>query len=133
MGAAIVPGKEFVADPEDADLELTAIDHLAVAVGVVGDGPCEILTHFVPPSAGTGMFCFAVRRLLQIPAVNPPVCCNRAIALPLKAGMVVTMAIARMTLRRSTGEPGDMGIRAIQTGEGWHARRKMTDIGVETF
>jgi hypothetical protein len=54
------------------------------------------------------------------------------------AGTIVTMAAVSVTSRRSAGGTGghgiqDLGIRAVQTGEGWRALRKMTDIGVETF
>ena len=48
MGAAVVPGEEFVADPEDADLELPAIDDLAVAVGVVAHFSRRIFGHTSP-------------------------------------------------------------------------------------
>src|SRR6185437_8198444 len=56
MGAAVVPGEELVADPEDADLELPAIDDLAVAVGIVGNVAREIFAHASLPR-GTIVLC----------------------------------------------------------------------------
>src|SRR5215468_7787868 len=50
MGATVVPGKELAIDPEDTDLELSAIDDLAVAVGVVGHFACEIFRHPALPA-----------------------------------------------------------------------------------
>src|ERR1700761_1928378 len=45
MGAPIVPGEEFVADPEHANFRIAADDDLAVAIGVVLDVACRIFRH----------------------------------------------------------------------------------------
>src|SRR5581483_4698444 len=45
VGTAVVPRKKFAIDLEDADLELAAYDHLAVAIGVIGHLAREIVRH----------------------------------------------------------------------------------------
>src|SRR5262249_27588243 len=50
MGAAVMPREELVADPEHADLKLSAIDNLAIAVGVVDHLACGIFGHASLPA-----------------------------------------------------------------------------------
>src|ERR1700716_1214830 len=49
MRASVMPGVEFAADLEDADFRVSAHDHLAIAIGIVGDLPSHVLGHPRPP------------------------------------------------------------------------------------
>src|SRR5205807_285063 len=49
MGAAVVPGKKFAIDLEDSDFLLAAVDHLAVAVRVIGHFPRRKFGHLSLP------------------------------------------------------------------------------------
>src|SRR3984893_6059256 len=62
--ASVMPGVEFIPDPEHADFLVPAHHDLATAVGVIVDAACHVLGHPPPPIS----FC---RARAELPVAGP--------------------------------------------------------------
>src|SRR4030081_2778363 len=62
--ASVMPGVEFIPDPEDGDLLVPAHDDLAIAIGVIVDVASHVLGHAPPPNS----FC---RKRAELPVAGP--------------------------------------------------------------